>query len=314
VIVSVRTRGIGGAVAVFAAMACRDTNIVAPTGGNDAGGVIVFASNRSDNNFEIYRIGADGQGVRRLTTAREFNDRAPVLSPDGARIAWEREISTSGGDLTAVEIWTMNADGSDPRVAVRNGSFNRGPSWGPAGEIAFASRVTGSDQIYRLDAGASEPVRLTSTGAADQHPRFSPDGRRIVFQSNRALDFDIYVMSADGTGAQNLTQLGGDDRFPTWTPDGTRIVWTRFESVANGFDLYSVSASGGAATVVVATPFNELAPSVSPDGRSVVYQTDRAPPFGLYIAPLAGGEGRPLRAIDAVGSGSDLGPWWGLAR
>jgi len=241
-------------------------------------------------------------------------DTKPSWSPTGDRIVFHRQIVRTGEIRGHLEVHTMNADGSDPRVAVRNGSFNRGPSWGPAGEIAFASRVTGSDQIYRLDAGASEPVRLTSTGLADQHPRFSPDGRRIVFQSNRALDFDIYVMNADGTGAQNLTQLGGDDRFPTWTPDGTRIVWTRFESVANGFDLYSVSASGGAATVVVATPFNELAPSVSPDGRSVVYQTDRAPPFGLYIAPLAGGEGRPLRPVDAVGSGSDLGPWWGLAR
>jgi TolB protein len=208
----------------------------------------------------------------------------------------------------------MNVDGSDQRAIVRNGSFNRGPSWGPSGEVVFSSRITGSDQIYRLASGATEPMRLTSTGAADQHPRISPDGQRIVFQSNRGLDFDIYVMRADGTGITNLTQLAGDDRFPTWTPDGARIVWTRFETLANGFDLYSVRADGGEPSIVVATAFNELAPSVSPDGRSVVYQTDRAPPFGLYVAAIADGEGRPLRAVNLAGTGSDLGPWWGPAR
>ena len=59
-------------------------------------------------------------------------------------IAWEREISTAGGDVTAVEIWTMGADGSDPRPVVRNGSFNRAPSWGPSGELVFQSRITGA--------------------------------------------------------------------------------------------------------------------------------------------------------------------------
>jgi len=303
-----------GAALLAAFPACLETNITPPPTGTDEGGVIVFASNRADNNYEIYRVGADGLGLRRLTHAPESNDRSPVLSPDGSKIAWEREIATPSGDFTAVEIWTMNADGSAPRVAVRNGSFNRSPSWGPSGEIVFASRLTGSDQIYRLASGATDPARLTTGGAADQYPRFSPDGQRIVFQSNRGLDFDIYVMNGDGSGVTNLTRLGGDDRFPTWTPDGSRIIWTRFEGDLNGFDLYSISASGGAPATVVATEFNELAPSVSPDGSSVVYQTDRSPPFGLYIAPLAGGAGRALRPDNANSGGSDLGPWWGPAR
>ena len=303
-----------GMILAATVLGCRDTNITAPVGGTDANGVIYFASNRADNNFEIYRVGADGRGLERLTNARDFNDRAPVLSPDGSRIVWEREIATPTGDVTAVEIWVANADGSEPHPVVQNGSFNRSPSWSAAGVLVYASRITGSDQIYRLAPGAPAAVRLTTNAAANQHPRFSPDGQRIVFQSNGGLDFDIYIMNADGSNVVNLTQLAGDDRFPTWTPDGSRIVWTRFESNANGFDLYSVPAAGGEASVVVATMYDELAPSVSPDGRSVVYQTDRAPPFGLYVAPIGGGEGRPLRSPDAAGSGSDLGPWWGPAR
>ena len=292
--------------------ACRDSNITPPTRSDSEGGVIVFSSNRADNNFEIYRVGADGQGLRRLTTSRDAGDRAPVLSPDGRRIAWEREVATSGGDVTAVEIWTMNVDGSDARAVVQNGSFNRVPSWGPGGEIVFQSRITGSDQIFRLAPGAADPVRLTTGGAADQYPRLSPDGDHVVFQSNRGLDFDIYVMDADGGNLRNLTNLPGDDRFATWSPDGATVIWTRFDEASFSFDLFALPAAGGDPSVLLATPFNELVPSISPDGRFVVYQTDRAPPFGLYIAPLSGtGEGRPLRPTDATDGSSDLTPWWG---
>ena len=301
---------LAGALGIAAG--CRDSNITPPSLSASEDGVIVFSSNRADNNFEIYRVGADGQGLRRLTNTRDAGDRAPVLSPDGRRIAWEREVSTAGGDVTAVEIWTMNVDGTDARAVVQNGSFNRVPGWGPEGEIVFQSRITGSDQIYRLAPGASAPVRLTTGGAADQYPRISPDGDQIVFQSNPGLDFDIYIMDANGANLRNLTSLPGDDRFATWTPDGETIVWTRFDEVTLSFDLFTMPAAGGEPAVLVATPFNELAPSISPDGRFVVYQTDRAPPFGLYVAPLSGaGDARPLRPTDASDGGSDLTPWWG---
>lgn len=308
------TRGAFAAATLLIAAvgACRDSNITPPRGGESEDGVIVFSSNRADNNFEIYRVGADGLGLRRLTTSRDAGDRAPVLSPDGRMVAWEREVATAGGDITAVEIWTMTVDGDDARAVVQNGSFNQAPSWGPQGEIVFQSRITGSDQIFRLGPGATEPVRLTTGGAADQYPRLSPNGERIIFQSNRDLNFDIYVMNADGSGVQNLTSLAGDDRFPAWAPDGETIVWTRFDETTLSFDLYAMTASGGDGRPVVATPFNELAPSISPDGESVVYQTDRAPPFGLYVAPLSGATaGRPLRAADATGGNSSLTPWWG---
>ena len=302
------------AAVVFAALlvGCIDSNITPPGGGSGEGGVIVFSSNMSDNNFEIYRADADGRNLRRLTNSREAGDRVPVISPDGRNIVWEREVATASGDITAVEIWMMSVNGENARAVVQNGSFNRAPSWGPAGAIVFQSRITGSDQIFALAAGATEPVRLTTGGAADQYPRVSPDGTRIVFQSNRELDFDIYIMDADGGNIRNLTDITGDDRFPAWSPDGTRILWTRFDETTLSFDLWAMSASGADPMPIVATPFNELLPSVSPDGQSVVYQTDRAPPYRLYIAPLSGTTaGRPLFATNRSDASEDLTPSWG---
>ena len=295
----------------LATAACRDSNIEPPPPADASAGVIVFASDRADNNSEIYLATSDGRSVRRLTRSRDANDRAPALSSDGRMIAWERELGAGGGDVTAVEIWTMKADGTDARAVVQNGSFNRSPSWAPDGSIVYTSRVSGSDQIWRVVPGGGTPVRLTTGGAADQFPRVSPDGSRILFQSNRGLDFDVYVMNADGSGVRNLTERGGDDRFPAWTPDGQRLLWTRFDDATLSFDLWSMPIGGGEAAVVVATGFNELAPSVSPDGKQVVFQSDRLPPARLYVMPLGGGEARPLSLT--THSGSDQAPWWGPA-
>ena len=296
-----------------ATAACRDTNILPPPPPDTAGGVIVFASDRSDNNSEIFRVYADGRGLRRLTTSRDANDRAPALSPDGSRIAWEREITTASGDVTAVEIWTMDVDGGDTHAVVSNGSFNRAPSWAPDGSLVFSSFLSGSDQVYRLAPGSATPVRLTTGGAADQSPRVSPDGGAVIFQSNRGLDFDIYVMRIDGSEVVNLTNQGGDDRFPAWSPDGSRIVWTRFDERTLSFDLWWMRADGTEAEPLVATPFNETSPSFSPDGSHVVFQSDRVPPARLFVADVATGEPRALSA-DAARSGSDQAPWWGPAR
>ena len=289
---------------------CRDSNITPPPPADASAGVIVFASDRADNNSELYLATSDGRSVRRLTRTRDANDRAPALSADGRMIAWERELG-GGGDVSSVEIWTMKADGSDARAVVQNGSFNRSPSWAPDGSIVYTSRVSGSDQIWRVVPGGAAPVRLTTGGAADQFPRVSPDGSRILFQSNRALDFDVYVMNADGSGVRNLTARAGDDRFPAWTPDGQRLLWTRFDDATLSFDLWAMPAAGGEPAVVVATGFNELAPSVSPDGLQIVFQSDRQPPARLYVAPIGGGEARPLGT--ATHTGSDQAPWWGPA-
>lgn len=284
---------------------CDDTNIVG-TGGGTAGD-IVFSSDRGGATFEVFAIAPDGGRLRQLTTDVNTNDLAPAMSPDGSLIAWEREIVEQG--RVRADVWVMNADGSSPRALVTNASDNRAPGWTPDGAaVVYASFVTGNWEIFRIDAGGGTPVNLTNSPFADQHPRVAPDGR-IVFHTNRDLDFEIYAMRADGSDPVNLTSQPGDDRFPAWSPDGSRIVWTRFEG---SFDLWIMDADGGNPRTLVATDFREEHPSVSPDGRSVVFQSDRFPPLSLHIVSIATGATRVLTGDEPGESGSNQEPWWGV--
>ena len=303
------------AVALFTLAACTDTNLTGP-GVGGAGGTIVFASDREGSGYDIWAVGGNGRGLRRLTSDGQQNDLAPVLSRDGARVAWEREIVVAGEGVVAVELWVMNADGSDSHAVVSNGSENRTPSWDADDRgLVYASYADGDFDVWRQpldDEGRASgaPVQLTDSPFADQWPRVSPDGSRIVFQTNRDFDFEIYVMGADGSDQRNLTSSAFDDRFPAWTPDGARVVWSRFDA---SFDLWEMTADGTGARAVVATPYDELAPSVSPDGRFVAFQSDAGGArTALFVAPMAGGPSRELLG-DAGAGGSAQAPWWSAA-
>lgn len=290
------------------AVACTDSNITGTTHGPVGGSLVLFASNRADDNFEIYRIADNGEDLRRLTTDRVNNDLAPVVSHDGKQVAWEKEIVAADGSITSVEIWVMDIDGQNQHVVVRNGAENLNPSWA-AGDSAlvYESRAPGNSDIFRVSLAGGAAVNLTNNPFADQYPRVSPDGTKILFQSNRDLNFDVYVMNLDGSAVRNLTANPADDRFASWAPDGTHVVWSRF---TDSFDIFLMNADGTSQHAVVASPFEETNPSVSPDGGSVVYQTNQYPRSSLEIATIDGAVAHSLTGSASRPAVSDVAPWW----
>jgi len=114
-------------------------------------------------------------------------------------------------------------------------------------KIVFASNRDGSMQIYRMNGDGNAQTRLTYSGANDDNPRWSPNGTKILFQSDRDHPdtgyMDIYLMNSDGSGATRLTSDANDDSMATWSPDGSKIV---FQSMRNGliYQVYSMNADG----------------------------------------------------------------------
>lgn len=212
-----------------------------------------LAFSRADHLYVAY---ADGTGERRLTRAgRGFGVR---WSPDGRRLAFTSHYRTG-----RFAVYVANADGSGVRPLVKpahareESSF---PAWAPdGGLIAFASTRTHLEnpEIYVVRPNGTGLRRLTHTvGDAetlgdDGMPTWSPDGKQIVFTSNRTGTNALWVMRADGTLERKLYDSKRTDELdPQFSPDGRRIAFSRL-ALANG-EVWTVSSDGRNARRVAA--------------------------------------------------------------
>jgi TolB protein len=163
---------------------------------------LVFTSMR-DGDLDIYTMDADGGNVRRLTNELGY-DGGPFWSYDGKQIvyrAYHPQIEKDKSDYlnllkqnlirpTTLEIWVMNADGSDKRQVTHNGKANFGPYFFPDGKrIIFASNMDDPKgrnfDLYKINADGTGLERITYNDTFDGFPMFSPDGKKLVFASNR---------------------------------------------------------------------------------------------------------------------------------
>ena len=166
------------------------------------GRTIVFTSLK-DGDLDIYTMGVDGSNVRRLTTQAGY-DGGAFFSPDGRQIVYRAYHPTDSAELATyrgllaqrlvrpnkMEIWVMNADGSNQQQITHLGGANFAPFFTPDGKrIIFSSNYTnprsGEFDLYLIDdnGGSLEPV--TNATGFDGFPQFSPDGKQLVWASSR---------------------------------------------------------------------------------------------------------------------------------
>jgi len=179
-------------------------------------GKLVFTSMR-DGDLDIYTMDRNGKHVRRLTNELGY-DGGPFWSYDGKQIVYrayhpqtEKEKSDYLALLkqnlihpTTLEIWVMNADGSNKRQVTRNGKANFGPYFFPDGKrVIFASNMDDPKgrnfDLYVINVDGTGLERITFNETFDGFPMFSPDGRKLVFASNRNAKIrgDTNVFIAD---------------------------------------------------------------------------------------------------------------------
>jgi len=177
---------------------------------------LVFTSMR-DGDLDVYTMDANGRNVRRLTNELGY-DGGPFWSYDGKQIVYrayhpqtEKEKSDYLGLLkqnlirpTTLEIWVMNADGSNKRQVTHNGKANFGPYFFPDGRrVIFASNMDDprgrNFDLYKINIDGTGLERITFNDTFDGFPMFSPDGKKLVFASNRnaAKPGDTNVFIAD---------------------------------------------------------------------------------------------------------------------
>ncbi len=283
---------------------------------------------------DIYVVNADGSGRRRLTQSPQ-NDGDPVWSPDGRRLAFVR---IRGG---RADIYVVNADGSGlrrlahaiaftPMVGAPISGFGANPAWSPDGrKIAFMSNRDGTDDIFVVNTDGSGLRNLTRSQGHDRAriwkgrkhkrsswfstdgPMWSPDGQKIVFQSERDRPSElkraacrprcereeIYVIDADGSRLRRLTHNWTFDDAPVWSPDGRKILFLRRHHP----DVYVMNADGSGQrnlTRSLTYPLaSHRAPAWSPDGRKILFVSNRDGNGEIYVMNADGSGLRKLTQL-----------------
>jgi len=152
-----------------------------------------------------------------------------------------------------------------------------------------------------MDLRSRRTLQLTNSGAIDTAPCYSPDGRRIVFETDRDGSRQIYVMGADGANPRRISQGRGSYSTPVWSPRGDLIAFTK---MTGGQFLIGVMKPDGSGERVLTEGFHNEGPTWAPNGRVLMFFRDSPGAGGgprLYTIDLTGYNERPV-ATPAFGS------------
>jgi Tol biopolymer transport system component len=173
--------------------------------------------------------------------------------------------------------------------------------------------------IYTLPIGGGRATRLTSGLAYDAQPRFSPDGRRVLFVSDRSGGENLWTMTLDGRDTAQITRGEGNIYIsPAWTPDGRSVVASRTHGLGGIAKLWLFHTDGGAGIQLTREPENmkTIGPAFGPDPRYIWFaqatgdwQYDAAlPRYQLAVYDRETGRVAPVTARYGSGVRPALSP------
>ncbi len=225
----------------------------------------------------IHEEGPKDRRIKKLAIMDQdgFNARSLPVSGD--------LLLTPRFSPNSLEVTYMSFGSGTPRVYVYNIETNQKEIIGDFPNMSFAPRFTPDGQgvimslqsddgrdsnIFEMDLRSKQLRQLTNTPAINTAPSYSPDGSRIVFESDRGGTQQIYTMGADGSGQERLSFGKGRYSTPVWSPDGK---WIAFTKQAGGKFGIGVMKPDGSGERILTDGYHNEAPSWSPNSRVVIF-------------------------------------------
>ncbi len=218
------------------------------------------------------------------------------------------------GDINASRLASFHAR---PGIALKQHTFTEvgmdsDPTIDAQGlQMAFSStRHNMQPDIYIKAIDGVAVTQLTSDPASDVQPRFSPDGSRVAFASNRSGNWDIWVIKLDGGQPVQVTNTPHDEVQPSWSPDGNRLVFSSLSARGGQWELWVANATNGASREFIGYG---LFPEWSPVNDTILFQRARergSRLFSVWTVQLNQGEPQyPTEMASSANQALTLPTW-----
>jgi Tol biopolymer transport system component/DNA-binding winged helix-turn-helix (wHTH) protein len=271
------------------------------------GKTVAFVRFISSGVGDLYLVPTAGGETQRLTFDNT-GAASPVWTPDSGEILFLR------GGGSANSLWRVSATGEPPVQVEAAGRNLTSIAVSRQGRRLAWTQTINDLNIWRMElSGAmargrkpSPPLSklmklLISSTRTDASPEFSPDGKRIVFASDRSGNSEIWVADSDGQHSVQLTAFNhGGVGSPHWSPDGRQVV---FDARASGSaDIYAISAEGGQPRRLTNDLAEDVVPSWSRDGHWIYFSSKRSGSPQIWRMPAAGGSAIQVTSQGGVDS------------
>ncbi|HEX8847136.1 MAG TPA: protein kinase [Pyrinomonadaceae bacterium] len=256
----------------------------------DGSGLVITAADQRNSPQQIWFISYPDGEVRKITN--DLNGYGNLsLTADSTTL-----VTVRGNGVA--NIWTMTAGEANSARQITSGNTEGalGLAWTPDGRIIYSSVASGNWDIWIMQPDGSNQKQLTFNAGANRSPVITPDGRYILFTSDRTDGTDhIWRMNLDGSNQKELTNVAGDGS-PSSTPDGRMVVYSSWRTGRQG--LWKVSIEGGEPVGILDKQLP--APSVSPDGNFIAssYWDEDSDPQQWRVAILSFPEGKIVKMLD----------------
>ncbi len=247
---------------------------------------------------DVYVVPSSGGKPSRLTHDNTWIMGAPAWTPDGRDIVFS---STRGG---LASLWRVSASGGTPRPVVGVGLNASGPAVSRKDNQLAYQQTDFKNNVWRLDLSDEKTRRgppsvvISDKGPSLGRPHFSPDGKRIAFESDRLGYADLWTCDSDGSNCSQLTSLHGTAGAVTWSPDGRQIAF-EFRPKQHS-EVYVAEVGGGAPRLLETFPGSDNGgPNWSRDGKWIYFYSNHGGSFQIWKMQLNGGS--PLQVTTKGG-------------
>jgi Tol biopolymer transport system component len=199
-----------------------------------------------------------------------------------------------------VDVWIMNADGTNQKQLTAGPYISFKPSASPDGKtIVYVSRRNDVPHLWKMDYDGKDPVQLTN-GSAETLPVISPDGSSIVFVTVKEGVPTLWKMPAQGGNAVQLTTQ--PTTYPAFSPDGKQIACLFRPEVGAYWQVAIFPSNGGVPLKtfkVPATIYYDAGLRWAPDGQSFSYVDNRSGVSNIWSQPLTGESPKPVTSFNS---------------